>query len=318
MNGTNPQRNGRIRVADDQAIAIAADILRSGGIVAVPTETVYGLAADASNVDGVAAIYRTKGRPDFNPLIVHVPDSAAARKLAVFDARSDTLAATFWPGPLTIVLPLAANAVVTSAVTAGLETIAIRCPAHPVMQKLLRYSGLFLAAPSANRSGHISPTSADHVIRSLGDAAPMILDAGPCADGLESTIVAVRGTGWQILRHGPITAEALIAIMGSEPGPVTGNQIEAPGQMASHYAPIKPLRLNAAKASADEWFIGFGDMGGNENLSPAGDLAQAAACLFGALHTADDSKSAAIAVAPIPRHGIGAAINDRLWRAAQR
>ncbi len=316
MNGTNPQRNGRICASSDSAIAEAAAILRGGGIVAVPTETVYGLAADASNADAVADIYRTKGRPDFNPLIVHVPDILAARRLAVFDARAEALAAAYWPGPLTFVLPLLPSAAVTAAVTAGLPTIAVRCPAHPVMQSLLQHSGFCLAAPSANRSGHISPTRAQHVADSLGIAAPMILDGGACADGLESTIVALRETGWQILRHGPITAEALCAALGSSPISVSDIEIEAPGQMAHHYAPTKPLRLDAASARAGEWLIGFGLVNGDDNLSAAGDLAQAASRLFDSLHRADASASMAIAVAQIPHDGIGAAINDRLSRAA--
>jgi L-threonylcarbamoyladenylate synthase len=318
MTGTNPQRNGRICAAGDSAIAEAAQILRGGGIVAVPTETVYGLAGDASNTAAVAAIYRAKGRPDFNPLIVHVPDVAAAKRLAIFDARAELLAAAFWPGPLTMVLPLKKAAPIAAAVTAGLSSIALRCPAHPVMQSLLRQSGLCLAAPSANRSGHISPTQAKHVASSLAQSAPMILDAGRCAAGLESTIVALRETGWQILRQGPVTASALQAILGSPPDQVTSQKVEAPGQLASHYAPAKPLRLNAATALAGEWLIGFGDIGGDDNLSAAGDLAQAGARLFDALHIADASDCAAIAIAHIPETGIGAAINDRLKRAATR
>jgi L-threonylcarbamoyladenylate synthase len=318
MTGTNPQRNGCICAASDSAIADAAQILCGGGIVAVPTETVYGLAADASNAAAVAAIYRVKGRPDFNPLIVHVADVAAAKRLAIFDARAELLAAAFWPGPLTMVLPIRKTAPVAAAITAGLPSIALRCPAHPVMQNLLLQCGLCLAAPSANRSGHISPTLAKHVASSLGQAAPMILDAGPCEAGLESTIVALRETGWQILRHGPVTASALQTILGSTPDQVSSQKIEAPGQLASHYAPAKPLRLNATKALAGEWLIGFGDICGNDNLSVAGDLAQAGARLFDALHIADASGCAAIAIAPIPETGIGAAINDRLKRAASQ
>ncbi len=316
MNATNPQRNGRIFKGDASAIAQAAAILRDGGIVAVPTETVYGLAADANNADAVAQVYRTKGRPDFNPLIVHVADMAAAQKLAYFDERAQALAAAFWPGPLTLVLPLLPGAPVAAAVTAGLPTIAIRCPAHPVMRALLEKSGLCLAAPSANRSGHISPTKAAHVASSLGAAAPMILDGGACSDGLESTIAALRETSWQILRHGPVTADALTAVLGSEAAAITDTKIEAPGQMASHYAPSKPLRLNANSARAGEWLIGFGPVTGDDNLSASGDLAEAASRLFDALHRADASAGEAIAVAPIPIHGIGAAINDRLGRAA--
>jgi L-threonylcarbamoyladenylate synthase len=318
MNGTNPQRNGRIRACDDDAIAEAATLLRAGKIVAVPTETVYGLAADASNAAAVAAIYRTKGRPDFNPLIVHVADVAAARQLAVFDPRAETLAAQFWPGPLTMVLPARPGARIAAAVTAGLSTIALRCSAHPVMQALLDKSGLCLAAPSANRSGHISPTCAAHVLDSLRDAAPMILDGGQCAAGLESTIVALRPAEWQILRHGPVTADDLIAVLNSQPAAITNEKIEAPGQMAMHYAPAKRLRLNAITAEEGEYLIGFGIVPGDSNLSVSGDLAEAAAGLFAALHIADASASRTIAAAPIPCTGIGAAINDRLSRAAAR
>lgn len=304
--------------ANGATIAEAAALLRAGGIVAVPTETVYGLAADAANPEAVAAIYRTKGRPDFNPLIVHVGDVAAARRIADLDERAERLARHFWPGPMTMVLPVAPGAAVTAAVTAGLSTIAIRVPAHPVMQRLLALSGLALAAPSANRSGAISPTRAPHVLNSLGDAAPMILDGGPCETGLESTIIALRPAGWQLLRRGPITAEQIEAVMQSSPLPVTDSAIEAPGQLAGHYAPSKALRLNAVTAHKNEWHIGFGDIAGDDNLSAAGDLAAAAARLFDALHIADASDRAAIAVAPVPKAGIGAAIADRLARAANR
>ena len=197
MAGSNPLGHGRIAKAESAAISEAVERLRAGAVVAIPTETVYGLAADASNADAVAQIYRTKGRPDFNPLIVHVPDHAAAERLAQFDDRASMLAVRFWPGPLTLVLPLQPDAPIAKAVTAGLPTIALRCPAHPVMQAVLKQSGLALAAPSANRSGGISPTRAEHVARSFGEAMPLVLDAGPCAAGLESTIVAIRENGWQ-------------------------------------------------------------------------------------------------------------------------
>lgn len=318
MFGSNTLGEGWVLPADEAAIAAAADLLRGGQIVAIPTETVYGLAADASDADAVAKIYAAKGRPDFNPLIVHVPDMAAAEQLAVFDELAQRLAAAFWPGPLTLVLPLREDATVTKAVTAGLPTVAIRCPAHPVMQAVLAASHLNLAAPSANISGGISPTRAEHVLASLGGTVPMILDAGPCAAGLESTIVAVRQKGWQILRPGPVTLEEIVIVAGFPPMIAADNIIEAPGQLASHYAPAKPLRLNAKTPRAGEWLIGFGALAGDENLSAASDLAQAAARLFDALHRADDSDAETIAVAPIPHHGIGAAINDRLARAAAR
>lgn len=317
MAGIARIRNSDIYPADNSAIAAAADILRAGGIVAVPTETVYGLAADAANSSAVAAVYRAKGRPDFNPLIVHVIDLPAAKKIAQFDARAEALARHFWPGPLTMVLPLAPGAAISAAVTAGLATIAVRCPAHPVMRRLLQVSGLALAAPSANRSGRISPTRAQHILDGFGDAAPMVLDGGACSAGLESTIIALRQAGWQLLRHGPITSEQIAAVLQTPPLPVTQNKIEAPGQLASHYAPVKKLRLNAVTAAPDEWHIGFGGIAGDDNLSAAGDLAAAAARLFDALHIADASGRSAIAVAPIPGDGIGAAICDRLTRAAR-
>jgi L-threonylcarbamoyladenylate synthase len=316
MSGSNTLGNSRIFKANESAIAEAAKILRSAGIVAVPTETVYGLAADASSTQAVAAIYMAKGRPDFNPLIVHVPNMDTAKSLAMFDERAERLANMFWPGPLSMVLPLKAHAPIAKAVTAGLSTIALRCPAHPVMQRLMKQSGLCLAAPSANRSGAISPTTAAHVSASFGADTPMVLDAGPCATGLESTIVKLNEDGWQLLRQGPITQEDLTDAIGCAPIPVSGNKIEAPGQLASHYAPAKPLRLNAHVAFDDEWHIGFGAITGDENLSEAGDAITAAARLFAALHRADQSDKASIAVAPMQSSGIGAAIQDRLNRAA--
>ena len=318
MLGSNPQRKGRILPADALAVAEAATVLRDGGIVAVPTETVYGLAADASNANAVAKIYAAKGRPDFNPLIVHVPDVEAAEAIAHFDDTAAALADRFWPGSLTLVLPMKADAKIAPAVTAGLPTIALRCPSHPVMQALLLASGLVVAAPSANRSGAISPTTAAHVAASLGDAAPLIIDAGACRAGLESTIVAVRADGWKILRPGPITASEIEAALGIPPLDQSEAGIEAPGQLASHYAPTKPVRLNADTAKSDEWHIGFGAISGDENLSTHGNLAEAAANLFAALHRADASDRLAIAVAPVVSEGIGVAINDRLQRAASR
>jgi len=305
------------RAADPAGIAAAAAVLRDGGLVALPTETVYGLAARADRAEAVAAIYRAKGRPDFNPLIVHVPSVAAAKTLAEFDHRADALAAAFWPGALTLVLPLRADARVASAVTAGLPTIALRCPAHSVMRAVLDASAVPLAAPSANRSGGVSPTRAEHVAASLGSAVPLILDGGACVAGLESTIVALRDGGiWQILRPGPITEAQIAAVLGREADAVTSAAIEAPGQLASHYAPGKPVRLNAASAADDEFLIGFGPVAGDLSLSPTGDLAQAAAGLYAALHAGAASPKPRIAVAAIPEEGIGAAINDRLRRAA--
>jgi L-threonylcarbamoyladenylate synthase len=318
MFGSNTLGNGWVLPADDAAITAAMELLRSGQIVAIPTETVYGLAADASNADAVAKIYAAKGRPDFNPLIVHVADQSAAENLADFSPMAHQLAQAFWPGPLTLVLPLRTDADIAGAVTAGLPTIALRCPAHPVMQALLKKTGLNIAAPSANKSGGISPTRAEHVLAGLGSAVPMILDGGPCSAGLESTIVAVREHGWQILRPGPVTAADIERFLGTSPLAASGDNIEAPGQLASHYAPSKAVRLNAIQPEPGEWQIGFGAMEGNDNLSASGDLAQAAANLFDALHRADASAALSISVAPIPHEGIGVAINDRLQRASIR
>ncbi len=300
------------------AIAAAAAAIRAGGIVAVPTETVYGLAADAADSAAVARIYAAKGRPAFNPLIVHVPDMAAAAALAVFDDDARALATAFWPGPLTLVLPLRPGAPVASIVTAGLATVAIRVPAHRAMQALLHASGRALAAPSANRSNGISPTRAEHVVASLGDAVPLVIDDGACAAGLESTIVFRRA----ILRPGPVTSAEILAALGSSgptdvaPRPAARREVIAPGQLATHYAPSKPLRLNALTAAPDEWLIGFGVIPGDETLSARGDPVDAAARLFDALHRADAGSKPRIAVAPIPVDGIGEAINDRLARAA--
>ena len=303
---------------NDTGLADAVAILRAGGLVAVPTETVYGLAARADSDAAVAGIYRAKGRPDFNPLIVHVTGLEQAEQLAIIDTRARALADAFWPGALTMVLPVRPGAPLAAAVTAGLPTVALRCPAHPVMRRLLEGSGLALAAPSANRSGAVSPTSADHVAASLGNRVGMIVDGGPCAAGLESTIVALRaGGGWQILRPGPITAAQIAEVLGSTgEALVPASGIEAPGQMTSHYAPGKPVRLDADKAREGEYLIGFGGIAGDFNLSATADLTEAAARLYVALHGAADSPCPAIAVAPIPERGIGIAINDRLRRAA--
>ena len=304
-----------ILAGDECGLARAAEILRSGGLVALPTETVYGLAGRADSEAAVAAIYRAKGRPDFNPLIVHVASLAQAERLALFDDRAALLAERFWPGPLTLVLPLRKEASIARAVTAGLATIAIRMPAHPLLRAVLGRLGLPLAAPSANRSGGVSPTSAEHVRVSFGAAAPPILDGGASENGLESTIVALRPGGWQLLRPGPIPESAVAALLG-DAMPVEAGRIEAPGQLARHYAPGKPVRLDADAAQAGEFLIGFGPIAGDCSLSPAGDLAEAAARLYRCLHEAAASKRPRIAVAPVPSEGIGAAINDRLRRAA--
>lgn len=309
----------RILPAAPLALGEATKILQAGGLVAVPTETVYGLAARADSPDAVAAIYRAKGRPDFNPLIVHVLDVAAAQRIADFDDRAHALAARFWPGALTLVLPRRADAALAAAVSAGLPTVALRCPAHTVLRQLLADTGLPLAAPSANRSGAVSPTTAAHVAASLAGNIDLILDGGACAEGLESTIVALRANGrWQLLRPGPIAIADIAAILGpqSAGSPDQAGMIEAPGQLASHYAPGKPLRLNALQAAADEFHIGFGAVAGDVSLSPSGDLAQAAAALYACLHAGAAAGQPRIAVAPVPNWGTGHAINDRLARAA--
>jgi L-threonylcarbamoyladenylate synthase len=303
--------------AGHAAIAAAADLLRASKLVAVPTETVYGLAARADRAEAVAAIYRAKGRPDFNPLIVHVASLAEAERLAVFDDRARALAAAFWPGPLTLVLPLRRDAPLAAAVTAGLPSVALRCPAHPVMRDLLGAAGMPLAAPSANRSGAVSPTTAEHVASSLSDAVDLVLDGGPCPQGLESTIVALRADGWAVLRPGPVTTAQLAQVLGAgDELTAASDRIEAPGQLASHYAPGKPVRLGAIAAADDEFLIGFGAVVGQITLSAAGDPAEAAARLYACLHTAAAASEPRIAVAPVPDEGIGAAINDRLRRAA--
>ena len=307
----------QVRFADAAGIAAAAEMLRAGALVALPTETVYGLAARADSAQAVAAIYRAKGRPDFNPLIVHVASLDQAKQLAVMDDRARALAGAFWPGALTMVLPLRSGARIAPAVTAGLPTIALRCPAHPVMRAVLEQSGLALAAPSANRSGGISPTRADHVAASLGGKVGLILDGGACAAGIESTIVALREAGgWQVLRPGPITTAQISTVLGGEDDVTAAGGIEAPGQLASHYAPGKPVRLGALSAAPDEFLIGFGEVSGEVSLSESGDLAEGAAQLYACLHLAAAAAQPRIAIAPIPELGIGAAINDRLRRAA--
>lgn len=310
---------GKVQIVpvDPAGIAAAAALLRAGELVAVPTETVYGLAARADSDDAVAAIYRAKGRPSFNPLIVHVASLEQAEQIAQFDHRALTLAQAFWPGALTMVLPLRADARIAPAVTAGLPTIALRCPAHPAMRALLEETDLPLAAPSANRSGGVSPTTAEHVAASLAGRIPLVLDGGACAEGLESTIVALRDDGsWQLLRLGPIGEAQIVGILGSAPDVMTRPEIEAPGQLASHYSPGKPVRLGASEAGADEFLIGFGAIPGEVSLSPTGDLAEAAARLYACLHLAETAPQPKVAVAPIPEQGIGAALNDRLRRAA--
>ena len=299
--------NTRVLPFTGGSIAEAARLIFAGEPVAVPTETVYGLAADATNADAVARIYEAKGRPSFNPLIVHVPNLAAAERIGEFSDEARRLAHEHWPGPLTLVVPLRSDAGVASIVTAGLATIALRAPEHPAMQALLGATERPLAAPSANASGSISPTRAEHVLKSLGGRIPLIIDGGATQRGIESTIVAATSGPLRLLRRGPIEVQA---------EPVSGSAIEAPGQLASHYAPSKPLRLDALEAMDGEYLIGFGFIDGDASLSPSGDLVEAAARLFDLLHQADAAPQPRIAVAPVPDEGLGAAINDRLRRAA--
>jgi len=290
-----------------EAIREAARLIGEGWPIAVPTETVYGLAADATDGVAVARIYEAKGRPAFNPLIVHVRGLEEALALAEFDDTARGLAGLYWPGPLTLVLPLRPGSAIATLVTAGLPTVAIRAPAHPAMRDLLEAAGVPLAAPSANASGRISPTRAAHVLDSLGGRIRLIVDSGATPHGLESTIVAVTDGQVRLLRPGPID-------LGLETS--TGGTVEAPGQLASHYAPAKPLRLGARDKTGDEWLIGFGDVRGDATLSMSGDLIEAAASLFDRLHEAERQPYPRIAVATIPDMGVGKAINDRLRRAS--
>ncbi len=307
--------------AGPDAVKRAADALRAGRLVAFPTETVYGLGADATSDIAVAAIFEAKGRPSFNPLIVHVTSADAARTLVAFDDLSEKLAARFWPGALTLVLPRLPDSPISLLASAGLDTIAIRVPAHEVARAIIDAAGIPVAAPSANASGSISPTRAEHVAQSLGDAVELIVDAGPCAVGVESTVVACDGETATILRPGGVTAEELGAIA-KNVGIASGNTDApaSPGMLESHYAPAAALRLDATSADAGEALLSFGAgliQGAAEelNLSPAGDLREAAANLFAFLRDLD-SRHDRIAVAPIPADGLGLAINDRLKRAA--
>lgn len=309
----------------------AAETLARGGLVAFPTETVYGLGADATNPEAIARLYAAKGRPSFNPLIAHVADLAAARKLARFDARSLELAEKFWPGPLTLVLPKTDDCPVADLATAGLDTVAIRLPAHPVAHGILAALGRPVAAPSANLSGHVSPTTAAHVASDLSGRIELIIDGGPVMVGVESTIVACLAAP-TLLRPGGVPREAIEVALGmrlADAGPeahgsADGPRPLAPGMLTSHYAPRTRVRLDAASLAPGEALLAFGPalIPGAEqaaailNLSPAGDLVEAAAHLFGYLRTLDHAGAAGIAVMPIPHSDLGEAINDRLRRAA--
>lgn len=311
-----------VRAADATAIQAAAALLRGGALVAFPTETVYGLGADAGNDRAVAALFAAKGRPQFNPLIVHVPALADAERLVEVDERARTLAARFWPGPLTLVLPRRADAPLSLLVSAGLPTVAIRAPAHPVAQALIAAAGVPVAAPSANPSGRLSPSQAAHVAAGLDTRVAMVLDAGPCPIGIESTVIELTSERPALLRPGGLAAETIEAVIGplASVADVADDDARprSPGMLARHYAPGRPVRLNATAAASGEAFLGFGDCAptGALNLSPRGDLEEAAANLFAMLWALDRSGVAAIAVAPIPDVGLGRAINDRLRRAA--
>ena len=315
----------RILQAGPAATQAAVSILRAGGLVAFPTETVYGLGADAHNGEAVARLYAAKGRPSFNPLIAHVADKAAAEALGVFDATAHELAAAFWPGPLTLVLPQRAGPQVAALATAGLDTIALRVPAHPVAHAILDAFGGPVVAPSANRSGHVSPTTAAHVMHDLDGRIDLVLDAGPTMVGLESTVVACVGAAPVLLRPGGLAREAIERVLGRsllEPADQDDAAPRAPGMLASHYAPRARLRLNATELRPGEALLAFGATLPTDgtamvlNLSASGDPVEAAASLFSHLRALDASGAPAIAVMPVPAHGLGEAINDRLRRAA--
>ena len=314
-----------IEPATPDAIRRAATLLQQGKLVAFPTETVYGLGADATQGLAVASIFAAKGRPSFNPLIVHVTDTEAARRLGAFTPLAEQIAAAFWPGPLTLVVRHALGSPVADLATAGLETIALRVPAHPVTQALLRAAGVPLAAPSANRSGHVSATQAVHVAEDLSGRVAMILDGGACRVGLESTVVDASGSDALLLRLGAVTIADIVATLGRQLRRVEsgGTRPVSPGQLLSHYAPRAPVRLEATSVQLGEALLAFGlhvpkTRGPMFNLSPTGDLHEAAANLFSGLRALDHCNPAAIAVVPIPTMGLGEAINDRLVRASKR
>jgi len=325
-----------LKPVNAQVISEAADVLKAGGLVAFPTETVYGLGADATNDTAVARIFEAKGRPEFNPLIVHVPDVKQARKLVKFNDQAEMLAGQFWPGPLTLILPRQEICPVSRLASAGLETLAVRVPGHKVAQELLQTVGIPLAAPSANRSGQISPTAPHHVADSLGEKVDLIIAAGRCDVGLESTVVDLSGYAPLILRPGAVTetdlqSSGLSVLYQSQSN--DKEAIKSPGQLLKHYAPDTPVRLNAVDVKTGEALLAFGpvsfmgveDFGHARDLSPdrirnlseSGDLIEAAANLFAYLHDLDAGAFDAIAVMPVPEEGLGVAINDRLQRAAE-
>lgn len=319
-------RTTPIMPAGPDAVATAARRLQAGGLVAFPTETVYGLGADATNATAIARLYAAKGRPKFNPLISHLPDAAAAMRLGVFNAAARRLAEALWPGPLTLVVPKAHDCPIASLTTAGLDMVALRVPSHPVARELLAAAGRPVAAPSANRSGRVSPTTAAHVHADFPATLDLIIDGGATAVGLESTIVACTGDTPAVLRFGGLARETIENVLKSPLAFHRGaaDAPQSPGQLASHYAPRAAVRLNADHVASGEALLAFGNapMSGSGNaavtlnLSPRGDLVEAAANFFAYLHRLDASDAATIAVAPIPEKGLGEAINDRLRRAA--
>jgi L-threonylcarbamoyladenylate synthase len=312
-----------IIAATEEAIERAARLIRAGELVAFPTETVYGLGGDATSETAVARIFAAKGRPRFNPLIVHVPGLAEAEPLAAFDERAREAARRFWPGPLTLVLPRRLDSGLSLLAGAGLDTVALRAPAHPVARQLLHAAGKPIAAPSANRSGRVSPTNAAHVAAEFGAGVGLILDGGACPVGLESTILDLTGTVPLLLRPGGVSLEELVAVFGEIGAPSAGEKTpRAPGSLPSHYAPRLPLRLDAREAGPGEALLAFGPEAPPPGfaeilwLSRSGDPTEAAANLFAALRQLDRPEFAGIAVMPIPERGLGHAINDRLRRAA--
>jgi L-threonylcarbamoyladenylate synthase len=316
---------GTILTPDAAAIALAGDILRAGGLVGLPTETVYGLAADATNGLAVAAVFEAKGRPSFNPLISHVAEAAEAERYGEMNAAAQRLAAAFWPGPLTLVLPHRPGSGISDLARAGLDSVALRVPSHPVALAIIRAAGRPLAAPSANRSGRVSPTTARHVASELGPHIAAILDGGPCDVGVESTVASCIGDDVILLRPGGVTRDAIESVVGRPLADAQASGVlRAPGMLESHYAPLAKLQLNASDAGPDDAILSFGsstfvDRRPNQpliNLSPEGDLRQAASRLFAALRELDALNPSVISVAPIPMHGLGEAINDRLRRAA--
>ncbi len=312
----------RILPADARGIRAAARALAEGRLVAFPTETVYGLGAIVTDDRAIARIFLAKRRPHHNPLIAHAADRSMAAGFAWLDERAERLAEAFWPGPLTLVLPLKNGVPVSPMVTAGLSTVGVRVPAHPVARRLVEETGLPVAAPSANRSGRVSPTTAAHVARDLGETVDWILDAGPCSVGVESTIVDLsEPERARLLRPGGIPRERIEALIGPLEGAASGGPVRSPGLLGRHYAPRRPLRLEAQRVAGDEALLAFGPepLAGARvtlNLSPRGDLVEAAANLFAMLRRLDEADVRAIAVMPIPREGLGEAINDRLRRAA--